>query len=260
MITFLADPHLAQNAGRRYPLADDTAGLKDYDHALLEFRCRIFDPHRTTVPVASLTKVENMTGGGRTVTVTVATGATPAPTLVFNFPSTLADTEPYTAVAGAGVLRGELTVTAAVLTLPTGTYAIPFAATTVLVDALKVFSVQAVSPYETGTGYDAVLTGKVTLVSGKNAEPYLDGQHLRLDVYKGAGTGEACQTAAVTGQFCDNVLFTINGEKPGSDGEIRLVGTSGVTVTPKPDEHALEISLDETAKNTLLTACTPACS
>lgn len=144
---------------------------------------------------------------------------------------------------------------------------IPFAATTVVCDSLKVMSLQ--STHDAADARDesdpagrnpvAALTGEIVLAEGRNTEPYLDGNHVRLDIFKGAGLGENCQ-AVGSGQRCDNVLFTINGERPGSDGDIRIVGEDGITVTPDQGAHALTIKMDTVARDRMTTECASECS
>jgi len=144
---------------------------------------------------------------------------------------------------------------------------IPFAATTVVCDSLKVMSLQ--SAHDAADARDvsdpdgrdpvAMLTGEIVLAEGRNAEPYLDGSRLRLDIRKGAGLGENCQAMA-SSQTCDNVLFAINGERPGSDGNIRIAGENGVSVTARPGEHAITIKLDDVARDRLAKECASACN
>ena len=144
---------------------------------------------------------------------------------------------------------------------------IPFAATTVVCDSLKVMSLQSAHDAADArdvsdpAGLDPVarLTGEVVLAEGRNAEPYLDGSRLRLDIRKGAGLGENCQAMA-SSQTCDNVLFAINGERPGSDGDIRIAGENGVSVTARPGEHAITIKLDDAARDRLAKECASACN
>jgi hypothetical protein len=153
--------------------------------------------------------------------------------------------------------------------LPTGVYAldIPFAATTVVCDSLKVHSIQSVQGADDARDEDdpagldaaAAVSGEVVLDEGRNAEPYLDGNRLRLDIFKGAGLGERCQSAVSGGQRCGTVLFTINGERPGSDGDIRIVGDGGIAVTPDPENHAVEIRMDDEATHRMADGCITAC-
>jgi hypothetical protein len=153
--------------------------------------------------------------------------------------------------------------------LPAVVYAldIPFAATTIVCDSLKVHSIQSAHDLAdarddddpAGLDATAAIDGEIALVEGRNAEPYLDGNRLRLDVFKGAGLGEQCQSAVSGGQRCGTVLFTINGERPGSDGNIRIVGDGGITVTPDPENHAVEIRMDDEASNRMADGCAPAC-
>ena len=144
---------------------------------------------------------------------------------------------------------------------------IPFAATTVVCDSLKVMSLQSGhDPADardkddpSGLNAAAALSGEIVLAEGRNTEPYLDGNHVRLDIFKGAGLGENCQSVS-SAQTCDNVLFTINGERPGSDGDIRIVGEDGITVTPDPGAHALTVKMDTVARDRMTTECASECS
>jgi hypothetical protein len=157
--------------------------------------------------------------------------------------------------------------------LPTGVYAldIPFAATTVVCDSLKVYSIQSAQDDEdavdetdpigaAASSYATrAISGDIVLAEGRNAEPYLDGNRLKLDIFKGAGLGEQCQSAVSGSQHCGTVLFTINGERPGSNGNIRIVGDGGITVTPDPENHAVEIRMDDEAAHRMADGCAPAC-
>lgn len=276
MIKTLADQYLAQNAGRRYPLADD-AGYDDIpnDTAILDFRCTVRGVQAGTTPRAWITDVEGVTVDGKAhtrVTVTVDRPGTPD-VLDFYIPGDIATGAPYTASAAdsATGAEGALTVSASVLLLSHGVKGVPLAWTTVVCDSLKVHSVQSAqaavdardADYDpAGRDVTAKLSGEIALAEGRNAEPYLDGNRLRLDVFKGGGLGERCQSAVAVegGQTCDTVLFTINGERPGSDGELRIVGDGGVTVTPDPENHAVEIRMDDTAAGRAAIGCAPACS
>ena len=145
---------------------------------------------------------------------------------------------------------------------------IPLAATTVVCDSLKVMSLQSAQGANDARDDDdpatrtvtTAVSGDIEIAEGRNTEPYLDGNRLRLDIVKGGGLGERCQSAVMGGQRCDTVLFTINGERPGSDGELRIAGDDGITVTPIPDEHAIEIRMDEAAAGRMTDGCAPACS
>ena len=255
MIRTIADQWLAQNAGRRYPFADDAVtGLPD--SAVLDFSCVVHGAKAGEIPAARLANTSTYEGG---VSATVIVGDATDNPLVFEIPKTIAKNTPYVASASTadGNIAGRLTVTKAIVGQTVSEDAV-FAPTTVVCDSLKVESLQG----EGGlfSGDTAVIAGEVVLDEGYNAEPYLDGQRLRLDIAKGNGMGEYCRSAASGNQTCDTVLFTINGEKPGSDGEIRLVGTSGVVVKPVPAEHAIEISLDAAAEKALGAECPAACS
>lgn len=249
MIRTIADQWLAQNAGRRYPFADDadTGGVPD--SAVLDFSCVVYGAKAGETVGARLSGLARGDGG-----VALAVDLGVYGTLDFTVPDSLARNTPYVAraVSEDGLAHGSLTVTAAVLDASVPEAGIPFAPTTVVCDSLKVESVQA----EDGE----TLAGVIVLDEGYNAEPYLDGRRLRLDVAKGNGIGERCRPVGGEGQTCDTVLFTINGEKPGSDGEIRLVGRAGVVVTPVPAEHAIEISMDAAATEALAAECPSACS
>ncbi len=247
MIRTIADQWLAQNAGRRYPFRDDAeTGLPD--SAVLDFSCVVYGEPAGEVAKARVTAIA---AGRAVVNVNVEVGS--AAPLVFGIPRHVAKNTPYVASATSsdGRATGRLTVTRAIVGAKLAAGGAEFAPTTVACDSLKVESVQSDG--------GEVLTGEVVLAEGYNAEPYLDGSRLRLDVSKGNGIGEYCRSAAAGKQTCDGVLFTINGEKPGSDGEIRLVGTSGVVVKPVPSEHALEISMGSAAERAMEAECPAAC-
>jgi hypothetical protein len=190
-------------------------------------------------------------------------------TLVFSIPTNIASNAPYTAYATdtATGTSGAITVTSSVLSVANGTKSIPFAWTTVVCDSLKVDSIRSGHSASDARDADdptslnaaAALTGDIVLAEGRNAEPYLDGNRIRLDIFKGAGLGENCQSMA-SAQTCDNVLFTINGERPGSDGNIRITGENGITVTPDPDGHALTIKLDDVELDRMTTKCESDCN
>ena len=268
MITTLADPWLTQNAGRKYPLADDTDTTIP-DDAILEFRCTVrgFKLHGT--PTARIyyigSRNDPKLGFTKYADIEILDGPTGERigTIQFNVPRSLIEGSCYTAVATNGGICGALTVQYAFMRIPYGPFNAVFSSTTVIVDDLKVDSVQSAGSVEstdpTITHNPTVrLTGRIVLAEGFNTEPYLDGNRLRLNVVKKGGIGEWCQTTG-SGQTCSNVLFTINGERPGSDGDIRLTGENGVRVTPLPDEHALRIELDDVAQEKMLKTCEKAC-
>ena len=272
MITTLADQYLAQNAGRRYPLADD-AGYGDIpdDTAILDFRCTVRGIPAGTAPRAWITNVAGVTVDGKAHTrVTVTVDRPGAPDVLdFDIPDDIAANAPYVASAASSATgaEGALTVSASVLGIR-GAKNVPLAWTTVVCDSLKVHSVQSAQDDAEARDADydpasrsvtAELTGAIVLDEGRNTEPYLDGNRLRLDVYRGGGLGERCQDAVTGGQTCGTVLFTINGERPGSDGNIRIVGEDGISVVPDPENHAVEIRMDDTAANRMVEGCTPAC-
>ena len=270
MIRTLADQYLAQNAGRRYPFADDCDAQDIPDSAILDFRCTLRGVSAATTPRAWLTKVEAVFPAKR-LTVTTVRPGTPdtSDTLVFDIPSDMAANAPYTVHAydAATGAEGCLTVSASVLSVRNGAKSVPFAWTTVVCDSLKVHSIQSVQDADDARDKDdpagldaaAAVSGEIVLAEGRNAEPYLDGNRLRLDVFKGAGLGERCQSAVSGSQRCGTVLFTINGERPGSDGDIRIVGDGGIAVTPDPESHAVEIRMDDEATRRMADGCTTAC-
>lgn len=267
MITTLADQYLAQNAGRRYPLADD-AGYDDIpnDAAILDFRCTVLGIQPGVAPRAWITNVSG--SGTKTVTVTVDRPGT-NDVLSFVLPSSMAEKSPYVATArdASTGAEGSLTVTRAALSLANGVKNVPLAWTTVVCDSLKVRSLRSAHTDAGARDHSdppardpiATLTGDIVLAEGRNAEPYLDGNRIRVDIFKGAGLGENCQSVT-SGQTCDNVLFSINGERPGSDGGLRIVGDDGISVTPLPDEHAIEIRMDGVARSRLSEECESACN
>ena len=270
MIRTLADQYLAQNAGRRYPFADDCDAQDIPDSAILDFRCTVEDVPPETTPRAWLTNVGTATEGGvayKVLTVTVERPGT-ADVLVFRIRQDMAAGAPYTAHArnDATGARGSMTVSAVALGLANEAKSVPFAWTTVACDSLKVHSLQSAQGEDAtdeddpaGRSATAALTGEILLAEGRNTEPYLDGNRLRLDVFKGAGLGERCQTAVSGSQRCNTVLFTINGERPGSDGDIRIVGDGGITVTPDPENHAVEIRMDDEAARRMADGCATTC-
>lgn len=273
MITTLADQYLAQNAGRRYPLADDTPDTEvTSDTAILDLRCVVRGAHPDNPIRAYLTDAMQTTVESKPVkrlTVTLRDGASTVDTLNFDIPMDVSS-QPYVSHAVGTVAAGEMTVSAAAVSstvIPNRAKDVPFACTTVVCDSLKVMSVRSGNTDEDARDKDdddslavtEAITGEILLAEGRNAEPYLDGNRLRLDIYKGAGLGENCQSISST-QMCDNVLFSINGEKPGSDGEIRIVGENGVTVTPSPAEHAIEISLDPVTVEGVTSNCETVCA
>ena len=262
MIKTIADPYLAQNAGRRYPLMDDAVGIPD--NVILDFRCTVYDVAVGKTPVAALTSISTVTVNSVTykrLEVTITVDDTDLAELNFDFPMTMVESEPFTTVAQTTNAVGEMTASAAVLsaTLAVGTSE-RFAPTTIVVDSLKVKSITARQGvvYPAGNNGSTTLTGEVMLAEGKNTEPYLDGNKLHIDIYKGAGIGEYCQ-APVASQTCNNVLFTINGERPGSNGNISIVGESGVTVTPIPSEHVIEIGLTDAVADETTGQCDTSC-
>lgn len=248
MITTIADQYLAQNAGRRYPFADDTADIPGFaDSAVLDFRVTV--PMRagdSGTPSATLTGVSFTSN---TLAITVSAGfPRNAASLTFTHAVPGGWEGPLTLYSSSSRASGAITVTESILAAAGAQCTRRFADTTVAVEALGVNSI---------TCGGVTVSGDVELDMGYNADPYLDGNRIRLDIYKGAGIGEYCQ-AVGRGVTCDDVLLSINGERPGSDGDIRITGYSGVTVTPKPAEHAVEISLDGTA-NAVVTECKRSC-
>ena len=252
MITTLANPWLAQNAGRKFPLADDVDTIVP-NAALLDFRCTVRGLRAGETPVAWLTDIAKDDDAGTVlVTVWVKSGTRGVDVLLFEIPDNIARHEPHTVYVATDRSAAALTVTAEILTVEVGSTPVRFAPATVVADGLKVDSVN---------GEDTAnppATGEIVLEPGYNAEPYLDGNRIRLDIYKGAGLGENCQTPAAS-QHCGNVLFSVNGERPGSDGNLKLVGEDGITVTSDKEHHAVEIRLDATAKDKVSKTCEPAC-
>lgn len=264
MTRTLADPYLSQNEGRRYPLADDSVGLNDA--ALVDFRATVRNVPDGCAPAAMVAALNTIEVEGRTLrrlSIILSAGAQELTVLTFDIPGDLAPRAPFTAYSRTATAFGALTVTAAILDEADGPYAVPLAPTTVRADDLKVDSVQSTGSVESTDPSIAHnpttrLTGRIVLAEGFNTEPYLDGNRLRLTVAKKGGIGEWCQTSG-SGQTCGNVLFTINGERPGSNGDIRLIGESGIRVTPLPDEHALRIELDDVAQEKMFMTCEKAC-
>lgn len=261
MTRTIADPYLAQNAGRKYPLADDVDSPVP-DNAILDFRCAVFGVMPGDVPEARLTSI-TASADGSVVTVSVVSAGSDPASLAFRIPATAARSAYYTATASGTMAFGALTVAPSVIrSLSLSGAAFRFSRGTVVADALKVFSIQSSSCSSSRPGdpdLEAVLSGgAVILDSGFNTDPYIDGNRVGLDIYKGAGIGEWCQYETPD-QTCDNVMFSINGERPGSDGDIRIVGEDGVTVTPVPGEHAVEIRLDSVASDTMTSGCEVEC-
>lgn len=274
MIRTIADQYLAQNAGRRYPFADNAASAAGMtDAAFLDFRCTVAGSATGNVFRARLTKVVNATVASTAVrrfTVSVSVGSTNVATLAFDVPRNLAAGAAYTAYASDGLARGALTVSHAALSVSlsstSNTVNVPFAATTVVGESLAVRSLQSAEAAADAKDKDdppgrnaaARVVGEIFLAEGRNAEPYLDGSRLRVDMYKGAGLGERCQAPSAS-QTCGNVMFSINGERPGSGGDIRIVGGEGVTVTPLKDEHAVEIRMDDAVASRATSQCDRTC-
>lgn len=270
MIRTIADPWLAQNAGRRYPLADDSDTTIP-NNAILDFRCTVrgVTPGRT--PVARIfyigSRNDQVLGPVKYADVEIldGRGGDRIGVLRFDVPRSRVQTAHYTAVASGDAASGRLTVQYPFTTIPYGAFSAEFSSTTVVADSLGVDSVQgvpSVSYDEPGQhhidGPSVVLTGDVVLDAGANADPYLDGNRLRLEIAKGYGRGEWCQRQKAT-QNCGNVLFSINGERPGSDGSMRLVGEGGVIITPDQDGHALVITIGRPAADMLASDCTVKC-
>lgn len=271
MIKTLADPWLAQNAGRKYPLADDVDTTIP-DNAILDFRCTVRGVRTGAVPVARIYSIGSRNdpalGFVKYGNVEVLDGSDMARigTLQFDVPRNLAAGTHYTAVANNGDVHGELTVSDAFTAIPHGAFDAVFARTTVVVDSLGVDSVTGArrasygesGPHHIDGTEDAVMSGEIVLDLGANTDPYLDGNRLRLEITKGGGRGEWCQRPDAE-QTCDNVLFTVNGERPGSDGDIRLTGSGGITVKALPAEHAVEIAIDPSAGGLMTKDCAAVC-
>lgn len=268
MIKTIAPQYLNQNAGRRYPLADDaetvfrfddTTNIVIPDNAILDFRCMLHDVRITGAPVATLTRIGSETVEGvfyKWVDVTLSCDDDTVTVLRFRVPGSMAAEAPYTAYAENDVASGTLVVTRAIQSVHWGDVSVPFARTTVSVASLRVDSIQ--SSYSVFPGKTAEITGDVILTDGKNAEPYLDGNSLHLDIFKGAGLGEECQSTSQD-QKCDNVMFTVNGERPGSSGELKITGAGGITIRPLPEQHTIEIGLSDVTVDTMDVQCEAAC-
>lgn len=273
MIVTIADQWLVQNAGRRYPIADDSETVfydaslhKDItipDTAILDFRCVLHGIRAEEPPTAILTYVGSFADpDGRFVKfgdVVLKCGDTQLTSLRFEVPRELARNTPYVAYAENDYASGVMTVSYSFADIPYGTVNAAFAKTTVVVDNLGVDSVKSTNSVDkklpVGT---EKISGEIHLDLGYNTDPYIDGNRLRIDITKGGGIGENWQKQTGT-QTCDNVMFTINGERPGSDGDIKLVGESGITVIPRPEEHAIEIAIPKTAADILAKTCKTKC-
>lgn len=279
MITTLADPWLAQNAGRRYPLADDSGGLDgedsgrpvNRDNAILDFRCSVTGVANGAAPTAAVGSIYD-DGSVRVVEVDVSLGGGRSETLRFEIPRDLAPSGHASFSAASGHAFGTLTVTAAVMNVDARRFGTAFAASTVVADSLCVDSIvgmphvsydaddrhhidspdTVLEPADDGRPVDVVLD------AGANADPYLDGNRLRLEIAKGYGRGEWCQRQEAI-QNCGNVLFSVNGERPGSDGSLNIVGDGGIVVTPDREGHALVITVDRPAVDMLASDCRTQC-
>lgn len=251
----LADQHLAQNAGRRFPLADDTVGMPD--NVILDFRCTVFDLQAGETASASLQGVSD-DGEWTVVTVRAARGSARCP-LTFRFPLRMVEGTAYTAMAEGEFAFGEMTVTAALSDAPWGPADVPFSAATVSGDPLKVMSVQSAEEEDRGAlPVTCAVTGDVLLEEGYNTEPYISGNAIKLNIYKGAGAGEYCREISGD-QTCGNVMFSINGERPDVNGNVMITGSDGVSVTPRPQENAVEITLNSKAAETATEPCEKTC-
>ena len=266
MIRTIADQWLAQNAGRKYPLPDDVdTGIPD--SAVLDFRCSVRGIPAGAVPEAVMSVPEDPDAP---VTVRISCPGFSGAELKFAVPRDPARGSFHTLPASSDGAFGSLSFTAAVRSAEAAGKSAKMAASTVTADSLGVDSVQGIPrmSYAGEDGHridgacDAVLTGgedgTVELDIGANSDPYLDGRRLRLEISKGGGRGEWCQRQG-SDQTCDNVLFTVNGERPGSDGDIRISGEDGVTVTPVPEEHALVVSIERSSADMMSKDCSPAC-
>lgn len=260
MIRTLADPWLAQNAGRKYPLADDVDTVIP-DNAILNFRCTV---RGVSGPVSASVTIPD--SGTDPVTVVLTQGGEHVATLLFDVPESPAEGVYHTLQAVSENASGTLTFTAALRDATAYGVTAELARTTITVDSLGIDSLvgarrvsyAADGKHHIDDGTDVTLTGEIVLDLGANTDPYLDGRRLRLEIAKGGGRGEWCQYQEAN-QNCGNVLFTVNGERPGSDGDLKLVGEGGIIVTPKPEEHVLEISIEKASSDLMTKDCTAAC-
>lgn len=88
------------------------------------------------------------------------------------------------------------------------------------------------------------LVGDVKLQEGHNCRIIIDGQTVRVSAVQGAGMGINCNSY-VTSYPCTSVLTRINGIRGSTSGEFNFEAGAGVIITPKPDEHAIEFTVDK---------------
>lgn len=255
MITTIADQYLAQNAGRRYPFADDTPDMPGLpDSAVLDFHVSVYGRWDTAIPTAALQRVTREHGIVGIHVEMLQAQRTAAHSIHFSAPEEAFQADvPVTLRVSNSELCAAITVTSAILDaqIPHSAYR-EFAPTTVTFRTCGVDSIQAVGGER--------LDGEIVLAPGYNVDPYLDGNRLRLDVSKGGGIGEYCQQVSAGTQTCANVLFSINGERPGTDGDIVISGHDGVVVSNNPAAHAIEISVSATARTVLSGGCSVTCA
>lgn len=78
---------------------------------------------------------------------------------------------------------------------------------------------------------ETVAIGEVVVADGHNTTLDISGNDLRLRIRMGDGKGVECPEQE-EGTVCDGrILYYLNGQKAGSDGNIQLVGGSGVSVS-----------------------------
>lgn len=248
MIQTLAQPALAKNAGRRYPLLDDVeTGIPD--DALID--CRV-----VTTTVVSPTNVAVTAITGTTDAATVSIDADGHAITIHATPGRLSSgtSEDGTATAwivvGAGV--DGLSFAGRALLVPT----------VVACDARRVRSVRSltstlepddVAVYGRTQGTATALSGVVDVVSGYNVDAALVNGRVRLHVSNGGGLGAYCRPVGGH-QTCGGVLYSINGELPDKDGNVVIVGGSGVSVAAG-GAHEIVVSVSDAVFDTLAENC-----
>lgn len=250
MIQTLAQPALAKNAGRRYPLLDDVeTGIPD--DALI-------DCHVVTTVVVSPTNVAvtAISGTADAATATVSIDVDGHAITIRATPGRLASGTSEDGAATAWIVVGDgvagLSFAGRALLVPTA----------VACDARRVRSVRAltstlepddVAVYGRTQGTATALSGVVDVVSGYNVDAALVNGRVRLHVSNGGGLGAYCRPVGGH-QTCGGVLYSINGELPDKDGNVVIVGGAGVSVSTG-GAHEIVVSVSDAVFDTLAENC-----
>lgn len=248
MIQTLAQPALAKNAGRRYPLLDDVeTGIPD--DALI-------DCHVVTTTVVSPTNVAVTAISGTKDAATVVLDADGHAITIHATPGRLASGTSEDGAATAWIVVGAgvdgLSFAGRALLAPTA----------VACDARRVRSIRSltsmlepddVAVYGRTQGTATALSGVVDVVSGYNVDAALVDGRVRLHVSNGGGLGAYCRPVGGH-QTCGGVMYSINGELPDKDGNVVIVGGAGVSVSPG-GEHEIVVSVSDAVFDTLAENC-----